>query len=527
MLFPEFLQIKLIFDTVNNAKIDEFAKRREINTKGPSGADFFIDLKLMEMKSTPEMMITKIEELLQKSSKTSLLHELCLLYQAKNYLLQNKFEQMKKYLQRFSEERSKNQDGNLSRDRYLNALSKLISARYHIKMKEFSVAVTELKELTSFFSLPEYQAELAESLNLQAKILYYQQNFQAALQYLEKVSSIYQKLNNWKHIAWIQNNIGLIQYQLGHFQEATKNLQEAKHASELLGDRGNIANTLNNLGLIYFNSGRFALSKNSYTQSLKYYSEMEDEEKIAYLLSNLGEVSIYLREPHQAKEFLMKAGDIFKRLNLEFHSIEPFHSLFRLALIEDNEDRAMMIYNQMLSIRNKYPTKVDDAYLKLVNLQFIARFKDISNLQNILPMIKELVVNPKIRIEFRFQALIMMAKILNDTMITENTSAYMEDLKALLNQMQQIAKKTFSFFTLGISYVVLGNIAIIEQRKDDVIQNLQKLEEINNNLKLNVFSEAIDSFKSIKPTINQNNSLEKPETNPIFQQIKDMLSQLI
>ena len=110
-----------------------------------------------------------------------------------------------------------------------------------------------------------------------ASIYEAKREFEKALEDYKKALSIEQSLGNLEGIASQLTNIGGVSGDLGRYEETLKNYSQALNIMEDLGNIPGIARALNNLGIIYYK---------------------------------------YKREPQKSLEFLQRALEIYKELNI-------------------------------------------------------------------------------------------------------------------------------------------------------------------------------------------------------------------
>ncbi len=110
-----------------------------------------------------------------------------------------------------------------------------------------------------------------------ASIYEARREFEKALEDYKKALSIEQSLGNLKGIATQLTNIGGVSGDLGRYEETIKNYKQALNIMENLGNKPGIARSLNNLGIIYYK---------------------------------------YKKEPQKSIDFLQRALEIYKELNI-------------------------------------------------------------------------------------------------------------------------------------------------------------------------------------------------------------------
>ncbi|MHA1620089.1 MAG: tetratricopeptide repeat protein, partial [Promethearchaeota archaeon] len=320
-------------------------------------------------------------------------------------------------------------------------------------------------------------------------------NLQKAIEYLELAYLIYEEQKNEKRMAHFLNNLALIQFNSERIDDAINNLKKAKTISEKMGDIKNIANTLTNLGYISSHVGKFRAAKEYYIEGLHFYEKIGDKQKVADVMSNLGELYIYLQDFDKAKLLLDKSISIFEELGIAFNQIEPLNNFFRISLSNNDEAETLKYFSKMMELWNKFPSKVDDIFLKLGNLLIVAQFQEIASLKDLLSLVKEIFLNKKIKIEFRVYALMAMAKIVNLRMVSEENFSYLKNLKEITSHMRQMAQKSFSYFILVNSYIIDGNIAYIEKNIPKLVEIIDKLKKLNDSLHLEFLSEEIEGLE--------------------------------
>lgn len=521
MDFDQFLQFKEICDRENLEEIDEFLLKMK-NEPYDKELSFYCKIRLEEIKGDINSIIQLCEDVLGNLdypvNKTFISLHIQLIL-AKYYQQMHRITEMQNNLDQFSQ----HSEVVLLDERkslFLTNFRLLIQAIHEISQHNLYNAEQIFTKLIPYFQKEEMWYQLGESFNMIGKIHYLQGQFEKAIEFIEKANTSYETLGNLKRVARLQNNLGLLYFQTAKFRPSIKILENAQIISEKCEDIENIANISNNLALVYSNMGKFHLAIEFFEKSLHYYQEIKAKDKVAYILSNLGEIFLRLDDYATSREYLFRSIDMFTQLNLEFLQIEPYHHLFQLSLAKNNIDEAFDYYNQMLSLRNQFPSRVNEMYLKLINLQMVAHFQGIAKLFDSLTLVKELVVSPKIRIEIRLQALIIMCKLLNETMLNEKCIEYLEVLKDMLKIMENIAKQSFSYYILGICYIVEGNIALIEHNQIQIEKSYTKLENLNTLIPMSVLTETMLLLKTHQPHPGQGSNGSKSVSEDVQRYLK-------
>ena len=280
------------------------------------------------------------------------------------------------------------------------------------------------------------------------------------------------------------------------------------------------------MGNIYSNIGNFQQAQQFYLESIHNFEKIGDIQKAANMMSNLAEVLIFLKDFAQAKKYADESAKIYQKLQTNFYLIEPYLTLFRIALYLNDEQEALRLFSNMMELRNKYPSKIEDVYLKLANLQLVVRFQDLASLKDFLTLGKEIYSNSKSKIEFKIHALISMAQIISSKMLIEENLEYIEILKEFIVQMQTMAKKSYSYFILANTYLIEANIAYLDNDSEKLTNNLEALDLLNAKLKLDIFKEEIELLKQKTHPKRQSALKENKKLLEILKSINDDMDRM-
>jgi tetratricopeptide (TPR) repeat protein len=110
-----------------------------------------------------------------------------------------------------------------------------------------------------------------------ASIYEFRREFEKALEEYQKALSVEQSLGNLEGVANQLTNIGGISGDLGRYEDTIKNYSQVLNIMENLGNKPGIARSLNNLGIVYYK---------------------------------------YKKEPQKSLDFLQRALEIYKELNI-------------------------------------------------------------------------------------------------------------------------------------------------------------------------------------------------------------------
>jgi len=131
---------------------------------------------------------------------------------------------------------------------------------------------------------------LAKAKTAQAKVLFQQQEFPAALNLFRQSLDIYQQVGDATGVTSSLSNIASVLQLQGQLAEAQGMYEKALTIYLKAGDKSSAALTLNNMGAVFQSQRNFAEAKKTYVKSLDLYRELGDKSNQGIVLNNIGQV---------------------------------------------------------------------------------------------------------------------------------------------------------------------------------------------------------------------------------------------
>jgi len=131
---------------------------------------------------------------------------------------------------------------------------------------------------------------LAKAKTAQAKVLFQQQEFPAALNLFRQSLDIYQQVGDATGVTSSLSNIASVLQLQGQLAEAQGMYEKALAIYLKAGDKSSAALTLNNMGAVFQSQRNFAEAKKTYLKSLDLYRELGDKSNQGIVLNNIGQV---------------------------------------------------------------------------------------------------------------------------------------------------------------------------------------------------------------------------------------------
>ena len=131
---------------------------------------------------------------------------------------------------------------------------------------------------------------LAKAKTAQAKVLFAQQDFPAALNLFRQSLDIYQQVGDTTGVTSSLSNIASVLQEQGQLPESLGMYEKALAIFLKAGDKSSAALTLNDMGAVFERQRNFAEAKKAYGRSLDLYRELGDKLNQGFVLNNTGEV---------------------------------------------------------------------------------------------------------------------------------------------------------------------------------------------------------------------------------------------
>ena len=126
----------------------------------------------------------------------------------------------------------------------LNELAKAYLPDFPDNAKENAVLALQLAEKQN------NKNEQAFALKYTGVALYYQSEYEKALEYYNNSLNIFNEIGNKIEVANSLNNIGLVYCEINNYENALEYYQKSLKISEKIDNKKGIANSLNNIGII-------------------------------------------------------------------------------------------------------------------------------------------------------------------------------------------------------------------------------------------------------------------------------------
>jgi len=131
---------------------------------------------------------------------------------------------------------------------------------------------------------------LAKAKTAQAKVVFEQQDYPAALNLFRQSLDIYQQVGDAIGVTTSLSNIASVLQTQGQLPESLGMYEKALAIYLKDGDKTSAALTLNNIGAVYETQRNFAEARKAYGKSLDLYRELGDKLNQGFVLNNLAQV---------------------------------------------------------------------------------------------------------------------------------------------------------------------------------------------------------------------------------------------
>jgi tetratricopeptide (TPR) repeat protein len=188
---------------------------------------------------------------------------------------------------------------------------------------------------------------IASSYNNMGALYDAQGNYTEALKNYNASLKIKNVIGDKSGIASTYINIGIINREQSDFSSALKNDLSSLKIYEELGDQSNIASAYNNIGNVYYylsgNESNAAFAQKdldkaliNYTSCLKINETTGAQAGITYSYGNIGNVLMKQRKYQEAKEYILKANELSKKIGYKEYLRDSYSALSQLDSSQGN-----------------------------------------------------------------------------------------------------------------------------------------------------------------------------------------------
>ncbi len=413
---------------------------------------------------------------------------------------------------------------------------------------------------------------IADTLNEIGIILASKGDFNSALKKLNQSLIIFKKLENKSLIVKILNNIGMIHWQKGELDQALENYQKSLIISEALGKKRYNAVLSLNIGLIYRDRGEFKSAFESFQKALASFKELQRKTEIAICLNNIGHVHLIWGEPDLALHLFQQSLEISEELGnkqeiaVSFYNIGcafeekgeletalAFHkkSLILSEEIGNNLDIAISLYNlvsvsifkgsmqeahlylqKLQELNDREKNKLIDQRYRVAKANVLRMSDRIISRAEAQQIYQEVVQEEIFNIELTVVALLELSEVLLLELQTTGNEDVLIEVRALLQQLFEIAKDQHSYFWLANAYWLQSKLALMEldlERAQELLTIAQTLAK-DKGLE-NLASMILSEKESLINQISQWEMFveQKPPINDILKltRLEDLLERMI
>ncbi len=326
-----------------------------------------------------------------------------------------------------------------------------------------------------------------------------------ALDYYHKALSIFEELDSYHQIPVWLSNIGNVFHNIGEYATALEYHHKALLMREERGLKPETGIILTNLGNAYYELKEYEKAIEYFNKSLEIDIENDQSMNIAMDYGNIGRVyalqNFHGYDPVKAEEYLVQAGDIFKKLGNKpylyvFHKLlsdlyrnqkrwEESDTEFRKFYAVEKEvlSEAAKKQAEQLEHRRKVEESERDRQVKL------ARFQEQEKiLHNILPaqIADRMIEGEKTIADSHEHVSVFFSDIVGFTKLSQRVSA--EELVGMLNgiftQFDQLARKhgLEKIKTIGDAYMAVcgAPIQVDNHAERTALFALEVVELMNN-----------------------------------------------
>jgi tetratricopeptide (TPR) repeat protein len=342
--------------------------------------------------------------------------------------------------------------------------------------------------------------------------------FDLALTHLQQSLEIYEKLTIVPPTIKLFNNIGLIYSYKGELDHALDYYQKSLDLSEKYGNKQVSAALLLNIGQIYLSRGEldFALDYNQ--RSLDLYEELHNKYEIAICLNNVGNIFESKGELAQALEFYTRSLDSFKEIQEKSGTAMSFNNIGNVYRARGETEKATTYYNNSLELLEEIGNNLE-ASSALLNLILVAvHWRTVKESQQYLDKLKEInekeenkTINQTYRLakaitlkqsarvikraeaqqvfqqiteeeithhEHTVEAMLNLCEMLLQELRTTANEEVLIEIKGILQKLQAIAERQYSYSLLVDTYLLKSKMALLELDLDSARKLLNDAQQI-------------------------------------------------
>ncbi|WP_214070271.1 tetratricopeptide repeat protein [Mucilaginibacter sp. dw_454] len=160
-----------------------------------------------------------------------------------------------------------------------------------------------------------YRRGVAEAYRMKGIGEYYSNHLDTALNRYFDALAEYNSLKDERGAAKVYNNIGNL-YQMVDYEKALSYFNQSLDIAQKFRDSSLIASLYLNMGNIYNRKNMNVSALNSYTKSYQLFEKLKNMPSLIFCLQDIGVIYYNQRDFGKAKEYLIKAHDKAKELDL-------------------------------------------------------------------------------------------------------------------------------------------------------------------------------------------------------------------
>jgi tetratricopeptide (TPR) repeat protein len=342
----------------------------------------------------------------------------------------------------------------------------------------------------------------AQSYNNLGLVYWSKGDLAKAIQCYQHGLTIYEELGNEQDIATVLTNLGNVNTRIGNLDEALRSLKRGYAIREKLGIKHDLVMSLLNIGVVYQLKGELNLALEYYHRSLSLAEELGAKYTMALAINNLGNIFELKGDLDQALNYFQRSLALHQELGIKENIALSLANIGEIHRKKGNFETAQEHYHKSLEIYSE----LENDYLCAVILfelvwtdlerkdsalveEWLRQLKEISErsdnrvINQRFRLAQALVLKSSERARNRMKAGTILESVveepiadhsltvtamihLSDLLLSElrmtGEEELFEDIKALTQQLFEIAKRQASHSLLAETYLLQSKLALIE-----------------------------------------------------------------
>ncbi|MHA1480269.1 MAG: tetratricopeptide repeat protein [Candidatus Thorarchaeota archaeon] len=344
---------------------------------------------------------------------------------------------------------------------------------------------------------------------------------ESAFDYYDKAKLLFQEVGNRLRLADIEIRIGLLLGSRGDTDEQMACAKRALMIYEEYDDKHRIVDTLHAIGQCYLSMGELHTALGYFDKGILVCKETSEEgQHLAWLSASIGQVYRIRREFDKALKWYEKALAIARRIGddsaisvylssigvllqtkgeLDSSFKNQKESLEKAEIIGYNATIGTILYRLISVALGRNNIDLAESYLQSLQKRCSAQEGEDKYLDQVYRVAQSLILktskNPRKRakaeelleqvvredvtyIEITTDALLTLCSMLLDDLRLSGDKEVLQDLKAFVKQLSEIAQKQHSYWLLAESYWLQSQMSLVELKPKEALQLLSQAQLI-------------------------------------------------